>query len=298
VEGVLSLSRAAAHRATRVAGATVPSAASVSDGMAEADFRAIAAMLRKEAGIVLNSSKRELVYGRLNRRLRALLLPDFAAYRALLEGPDGDTERREMINALTTNLTSFFREPHHFTYLANIVMPELINGTAQHRVRIWSAACSSGEEPYSIAMVMQKALQSKGNWDARVLATDIDSSMVETARSGIYPAERATSIPSEYARTRVRQTGGTVQMPDDLRALITFNQLNLLGPWPMRGQFDVIFCRNVVIYFDKDTQRILFDRMADIMSPGGYLFIGHSETLFRVSERFESLGRTIYRKLK
>jgi chemotaxis protein methyltransferase CheR len=225
-------------------------------------------------------------------------LSDFAAYRVLLEGPDGAAERGEMINALTTNLTSFFREPHHFAYLADPILSELVRGASERRIRIWSAACSSGEEPYSIAMVMQKALQGKGTWDARVLATDIDSNMVRTAQLGVYPSERATGIPSEYAHARGRKSAGTVCMPDDLRALITFNQLNLLHPWPMRGLFDVIFCRNVVIYFDKDTQRILFDRMADILTPRGYLCIGHSETLFRVSERFESLGRTIYRKLR
>jgi chemotaxis protein methyltransferase CheR len=268
------------------------------DGIGEADFRAIAAMLREEAGIVLNANKRELVFGRLSRRLRVLGLRDFGAYRSLLEGPNGAAERAEMVNALTTNLTSFFREPHHFAYLADPVLSGLLRDPPQHKLRIWSAACSSGEEPYSIAMVLQKALHGKGTFDARVLATDIDTNMVETARQGVYPLARASGIPPDYARARVRQAGGMVHMPDDLKALITFNQLNLLDPWPMRGPFDAIFCRNVVIYFDKDTQRILFDRMADILAPNGYLFIGHSETLFRVSERFESLGRTIYRKLR
>jgi len=264
-------------------------------GIAEADFRAIAEMLREDAGIVLNSNKRELVFGRLSRRLRALGLADFAAYRRLLEGPGGEAERGEMINALTTNLTSFFREPHHFAYLADTVLPELLRSSTQRRLRIWSAACSSGEEPYSIAMVVHKAMAGRG-WDARVLATDIDSNMVETARQGVYPADRASAIPAEFARARIRQADDTVCMPDELKALITFNQLNLLDPWPMKGPFDVIFCRNVVIYFDKDTQRVLFDRMADILTPRGTLFIGHSETLFRVSDRFDSLGHTIYRR--
>jgi len=275
-------------------------AATLHEGcMTEADFRAIAGLLRDEAGIVLNANKRELVFGRLNRRLRVLGLRDFGAYCAYLKGPEGAVERIEMVNALTTNLTSFFREPHHFSYLADPVLSGLVQNAAAGapaRVRIWSAACSSGEEPYSIAMVLNKALQGKGQWDARVLATDIDSNMVATARQGTYPAARATGIPAEYARVRVRDVDDTVRMPDDLRALVTFNQLNLLDPWPMSGLFDVIFCRNVVIYFDKDTQRALFDRMADIMVPGGTLFIGHSETLFRVSERFESRGQTIYRK--
>ena len=266
--------------------------------LADEDFRAIAAMLRAETGIVLNNSKRELVAGRLGRRLRALRLAGFPEYREVLGGPGGETERREMINALTTNLTSFFREAHHFEFLAEDVMAGIVAGATSRRLRLWSAACSSGEEAYSMAMVMQKALTGKGKWDARVLATDIDSNMVDTARQGIYPADRAAAIPSIYARMRVRGADDTVAMPDDLKALITFNQLNLLGHWPMRGPFDAIFCRNVVIYFDKETQRALFDRMADILVPGGTLFIGHSETLFRVSERFDSLGRTIYRKTR
>jgi chemotaxis protein methyltransferase CheR len=267
-------------------------------GIGEADFRAIAAMVRARAGIVLSASKRDLVFGRLNRRLRALGLRDFGQYRAVLEGPDGHAEQGEMINAITTNLTSFFREPHHFTYMAEQALPALLRDAATRRLRLWSAACSSGEEPYSMAMVLQKALQNRRSIDARVLATDIDTNMVETARQGLYPADRAASIPSEFARCRVRDSATTVAMPDDLKQLITFNQLNLLEAWPMKGPFDIVFCRNVVIYFDKDTQRALFDRIADIMAPGGTLFIGHSETLFRVSERFEGLGRTIYRKLR
>jgi chemotaxis protein methyltransferase CheR len=268
------------------------------DRIAEADFRAIAGMLRHEAGIVLNANKRELVCGRLNRRLHALGLPDFAAYRRLLEAPEGEAERGEMVNALTTNLTSFFREPHHFAYLADQVLAGLPRQDGRRRLRLWSAACSSGEEPYSIAMVVQKALQGRRDWDVRILATDIDSNMVETARRGRYPAERAAAIPAAHAWARSQRDGESVCMPEDLKAMITFNQLNLLDPWPMRGVFDAIFCRNVVIYFDKDTQRTLFDRMADGLAPGGHLFIGHSETLFRVSERFESLGRTIYRKIR
>ena len=232
-----------------------------------------------------------------HRRLRVLGLKSFTEYRALLEGADGAAERGEMINAITTNLTSFFREPHHFAYLAAPVLADLLREAPQRRLRIWSAACSSGEEPYSIAMVLQKALQNKANCDARILATDIDSNMVEAAQQGVYPASRASNIPPEYARVRARQADDMVTMPADLKQYITFNQLNLLESWPMRGPFDAIFCRNVVIYFDKDTQRALFDRMADILTPQGYLFIGHSETLFRVSDRFESLGRTIYRRL-
>ncbi|MEJ0049062.1 MAG: protein-glutamate O-methyltransferase [Rhodospirillales bacterium] len=262
-----------------------------------ADFNAIVTMVRETAGISLGANKRELVFGRLNRRLRALGLHSFSDYRALLDGPDGPAERGEMINAITTNLTSFFREPHHFKFLAEEVLPGLL-ANASRRLRIWSAACSSGEEAYTIAMVMNKALAAKGEWDARILATDIDTNMIDTAEEGRYDAERAGGIPPAFARLVTRLPDGHVEMPETLKQRIAFKPLNLLESWPMRGKFDVIFCRNVVIYFDKTVQRTLFDRFADIMTPTGYLFIGHSETLFRVSDRFESLGRTIYRKLR
>ncbi len=266
--------------------------------LTEADFGAIVAMVRETAGISLGASKRDLVFGRLNRRLRVLGLRSFADYCALLDSPDGAAERGEMINAITTNLTSFFREPHHFTFLANDILPTLLASQANRRLRIWSAACSSGEEPYSIAMVLNRALANKRGWDARILATDIDTNMIATAEAGCYDAERAAAIPADFGRLVARQADGRVAMSDALKDRIAFRPLNLLDPWPMRGQFDVIFCRNVVIYFEKPVQRTLFERFADILTPDGYLLIGHSETLFRVTDRFESLGRTIYRKVK
>lgn len=283
------------------------SATSVSDSTADflladialtdADFSAIAEIVYAKSGIVLSASKRDLVYGRLRRRLRALRLESFAAYRALLASPDGAGEQVRMINAITTNLTGFFREPHHFAYLEQKLLPSLRTGS--RRLRIWSAGCSSGEEPYTIAMSLHRAIPDLESWDARILATDIDTDMVAHAAAGRYAMERTAPIPIELRRAHVhRIDADTAQMSDDLRALIVFRDLNLLGAWPMQGPFDAIFCRNVVIYFDKPTQRILFDRYADLLAPGGHLFVGHSESLFRVSDRFEHLGRTIYRKLR
>jgi chemotaxis protein methyltransferase CheR len=272
----------------------------IADGrIPDSEFAAIAAMVRQATGIVLGATKRDLVFGRLSRRLRALGLNDFAAYRALVEGPDGQAEREMMVNALTTNLTGFFREAHHFQALAEDVLPGLLaSATGRERIRIWSAACSSGEEPYSIAMVLHKALGEHHRCDARILATDIDTNMVGIARAGRYEAERVAPVPGAYRSAMRRGKDGMVEMADSVKNLITFNPLNLLEAWPMRGPFDVIFCRNVVIYFDKETQRRLFDRFADIMAPNGRLFIGHSETLFRVCDRFENLGRTMYRKIR
>lgn len=263
----------------------------------EEDFAAIAAMVRKTSGIVLGETKRELVYGRLRRRLRALALGSFAEYRLLLDGPDGSQEQVRMINAVTTNLTGFFREPHHFAHLAEQVLPGLPRD--KRRLRIWSAGCSSGEEPYTLALTLLNAMPDLAAWDARILATDIDTDMVATGAAGLYPADRVAAIPPELRRKHVLRTAtGEAEMAPAAKALIAFRALNLLGPWPMRGPFDVIFCRNVVIYFDKPTQRTLFNRYAEMLTPGGYLYVGHSESLYRVTERFQHLGRTIYRKLR
>jgi chemotaxis protein methyltransferase CheR len=202
-----------------------------------------------------------------------------------------------LLNALTTNLTGFFREKHHFAKLAGELLPRLMKENRDRRLRIWSAGCSSGQEPYTIAMVMKRVLTDLARWDALILATDIDSNMVAHAREGIYDSEVADTIPAEFRRFTETGEDGRIAMPEALKALIRFKRLNLIGEWPMAGPFDAIFCRNVVIYFDKDTQRVLFDRYANMLRPGGYMFIGHSETLHRVSDRFRHLGQTTYQKI-
>lgn len=266
----------------------------------QSEFSTIAAMLYKEAGITLGPTKRDLVQGRLARRLRALGCADFAAYIALVQGSDGFAERRQMINALTTNLTGFFREQHHFDFLGDEILPQLsrLREGAKRRLRIWSAGCSSGEEPYSIAMTVHSRLTDIDRWDAKILATDIDTDMVASGQAGSYDASRAERVSKEMRLRYMKPSRGTetLHISDQLRSIISFRYLNLLEPWPMSGPFDIIFCRNVVIYFDKPTQRRLFDRFADLLIPGGWLFIGHSESLFHVCDRFEHLGRTIYRR--
>ncbi len=276
----------------------VPQPAAREFALTARDFDAIRSRVRGAAGIVLGDSKRDLVYGRLGKRLRARGCASFAEYVAFLDGPDGGDEQVELVNALTTNLTGFFREPHHFETLAKTILPALAEAPSR-RLRIWSAACSSGEEPYTIAMVLHKAIPDLRGWDARILATDIDTDMIARSRAGLYDVSKAAAIPRDIARGRViKADADTVEMSPALKDLIRFRPLNLLGPWPFRGMFDVIFCRNVVIYFDKDTQCRLFDRFAEVLPLGGWLFIGHSESLFRVSERFQHLGRTIYRKIR
>ena len=266
----------------------------------ERDFATIVRMVREEAGIVLGSHKRDLVYGRLSRRLRAVGLDDFGAYCDFLESPDGVHERRHMVNAITTNLTGFFREAHHFDFLGkNLLSPAgSPKQGGKRRLRIWSAGCSSGEEPYSIAMTLRDQLGNAGGWDAKILATDIDTEMVARAKAGRYDAGKISTLPVERRRRYTRAAeDGRVEMVDEIKSLTVFNPLNLFDAWPMRGPFDAIFCRNVVIYFSQDDKRILFDRFANFLVPGGWLFIGHSETLFRLSDRFRHLGRTIYQKV-
>ena len=268
--------------------------------LGDAEFETIRRLVGERTGIVLSDAKRDMVYGRLARRLRALGLRSFSDYLARLL--DGDAE--EMVaftNALTTNLTAFFREPHHFEYLQQTLLPALMqHKQGNRRLRIWSAGCSTGEEPYSIAMVVRETVPE--DWDVKILATDLDSDVVRHAREGIYRAERVEGLSRERLRRWVRRgkgdKAGLVRMAPALRQLITFKTLNLMESWPMRGPFDFIFCRNVVIYFSKDTQRVLFDRFADLLPADGHLFIGHSESLHRVTDRFRLLGQTIYRKVK
>jgi chemotaxis protein methyltransferase CheR len=251
-------------------------------------------------GINLADSKRELVYGRVSRRLRALSLSSFGAYRELLQSGDG-SELVAFCNALTTNLTSFFRESHHFDYLRDeFLVPHRTAGRRGQRLRIWSSACSSGEEPYSIAMTVIETIPDWQNWDIKILATDLDSDILARAKRGHYNADRVKGLdPRRRARffVETREAGEPgYQVVPELAELITFKQVNLMHELPMSGPLDVIFCRNVVIYFDKDTQRGLFSRMAQLQRPDDLLFLGHSETLFKVSEDYGLIGKTVYRR--
>lgn len=264
--------------------------------MSIANFETIKRIAMEWTGISLSDHKRNMIYGRLSRRLRALGLSDFNQYCNLLEASPA-AEKTEFINSITTNLTAFFREIHHFEYLASTVIPNLMRANAASRkIRIWSAGCSTGEEPYSIAMVFNSFSALKG-WDVKILATDLDSNVVAKGASAVYPVDRAEGVPDKYRQFFKRdKTTNNVQIKDSVRELIRFRQLNLLHEWPMRGSFDIIFCRNVVIYFDLPTQKKLFNRYADMLVDNGHLFIGHSENLYKVTDRFNSIGRTIYQK--
>jgi chemotaxis protein methyltransferase CheR len=264
------------------------------------DFEALRKLVKDLTGINLSDQKRELVYGRLARRLRALHLRTFAEYRDLLAS-DGGQEISELCNAITTNLTSFFRESHHFDYLREqVLQPMVAQRASQRRVRIWSAGCSTGEEAYSLAMTVIESFPDLRTWDVKILATDLDSDVLAKAKRGLYAADRVRSIgPQRLGRFFVEKRGregASYEVSAELTALITFKQLNLMHPLPMKGPLDAIFCRNVVIYFDKDTQRDLFSRVAQLQRPGDLLFLGHSESLFKVSESYTPIGKTVYRR--
>ena len=263
------------------------------------DFEALRALVKQVTGIALSDQKRELVYGRLARRLRALNIRSFREYRTLLAS-DSD-EIVQFCNAITTNLTAFFREPHHFDHLRDEVLkPLAAKPPAVRRFRIWSAACSTGEEPYTTAMSVLEAIPDLRGWDIRILATDLDSDVLGKASRGVYLADRLRTLSAERRQKFFTSVPGAKEpafsVTPNLRQLITYKQLNLMHPFPMKGPLDAIICRNVLIYFDKDTQRDLVSRMARLQRPGALLYLGHSESLFKVSNDYTLIGRTIYRR--
>lgn len=271
--------------------------------LGNAEFEYLRAFVLEHCGIALGEHKHQLVQGRLQRRLRALKLPGFASYCELLRS-DPYSELGELASAISTNVTSFFREVHHYDLLVNELLPSWLLEKRREgdRLRIWSAGCSTGEEPYALAMVLAEAIEQAGSKvDAKILATDLSPQALETARKGVYPVDRLAGISAERCRRWMLRGEGEYEglacVHPRLRELVTIEPLNLLHPWPMRGPFDAIFCRNVVIYFDQPTKQRLFRRYADLLPTGGYLFLGHSESLHGVNDQFELIGRTVHRKI-
>ena len=263
------------------------------------DFRHIAQTLHAHAGIALSEGKAALVYSRLAKRLRVLGLRSFRDYCALIEGVEGVDERQAMTAALTTNVTRFYREPHHFDHLRDQVMPELAaRARAGGRVRLWSAACSNGQEPYSMALTVLDVLPEAADLDVRILATDIDPNMVAEGAAGVYSEELLSPVPASGRKHFEAVAGrpGHFSADATLRRLVSFRELNLIGDWPMRGKFDVIFCRNVVIYFDDATQEMVWSRFTPMMAPGATLYIGHSERVSGpATTQLQTCGLTAYR---
>lgn len=269
--------------------------------LGDADFATIARMAHAHAGIVLTEGKRTLVSSRLARLAREHDDGSFESYVRLIVR-DADA-RRQAIEALTTNHTKFFREDHHFHHVARVLRPMVLAAVAaRQRVRLWSAGSSSGEEVYSLAMTLLGSDRNEArtilNGDVAILASDINARVLETGRAGLYAASARDEMPAELAKLWTAVRGDRLEIRPELRAMVRFRQLNLLNDWPMSGQFDAIFCRNTMIYFDADTSGELQCRMADRLKPRGFYYIGHSERLQgRADTLFEPVGQTIFRKV-
>lgn len=267
------------------------------------DFNTLRLLVGKHAGINLTEAKRELVYGRLARRLRQLGLKSFDQYCELLQSGD-DQEIEIFTNAITTNLTSFFREAHHFDFLRQELLPAWLKSEKNQdrsSFRIWCAGCSTGEEPYTIAMTVMEVLASQRKVKLRMLATDLDSKVLQTAVRGVYDIERIEKVERfRLKKWFMKGTGanqGKVKVSPKLQAAIRFQQHNMVHQAPPKGSsFDAVFCRNVVIYFDKLTQIKVLNRFADCLTPDGHLFVGHSESLFQKSDRFKLVSQSTYQR--
>jgi chemotaxis protein methyltransferase CheR len=265
----------------------------------DADFRGLAQYAYDQAGIALADSKRNLVYGRLSRRLRLLGLRTFREYRDYLEETSAELEG--FINAISTNLTKFFRESHHFEHFRDeIAAPFAKVAKPGARLRVWSAGCSSGEEPYTVAVVLKREIRDIERFNVRILATDIDTEVTARGARGEYPAASVDEVPrayQEYFKPVQGGKGDSVVVDSAVRSLVAFKRLNLMENWPFSGTFDAIFCRNVMIYFDGPTKAKLIERFTQKVKPGGFLYIGHSESLNGSHPGLSLVGRTIYRRV-
>jgi len=272
--------------------------------ISDREFALFRDLVREHAGITLGPHKRHLLRARLGRRLRALGMTTFAQYYEHLTDParDGAGELIIFINAITTHKTDFFRELHHFEYLAGRWTPAwraAAERSGQRRLRLWSAACSSGEEPYTLAMVLAAAGLTPPGWDTRILASDIDTDCLAQTESGVYPTDRVTPVPADLLkRCFLRGTGrhdAEVRVRPELRKLLTIRRINLAEPtWPIHTRFHVIFCRNALIYFDRTMQKTILERLVSSLEPGGLLFLGHAESVFGLVDGLSHLGNTIY----
>ena len=273
--------------------------AAVTYAFSDDDFTLIAGLAHRDFGLHLTLAKKDLVYTRLSKRLRQLGLTDFKSYCRLVAAENSDDERLQMLSALTTNVTHFFREGHHFDTLRQTILPPLIEAARKgQRVRIWSAGCSAGQEPYSLAFTVLSLCPQASQLDIRILATDVDPVILDRAREGTYDTEELSALPDAVQAQFTASAGkNRFSIAANARALITFAELNLMSAWPVSGPFDVIFCRNVAIYFDKPTQERLWSRFADLLPVGSHMFIGHSERISGpAASCFQAAGVTTYRK--
>lgn len=271
--------------------------------LSEKEFRTVSDLVYKHCGINLHTGKKELVRARLAKRLRLLKIRAFSEYIDYAINDPSGKEFTMLIDSLSTNLTSFFRESQHFDYLNRVFYPAMLqrkSAAKDFRIRAWSAGCSSGEEPYTIAITLLDVLQGQGRWDVKVLATDISTKVLGIAKRGIYEKKRVEPVSPQQKQKYLLHTKVDGQqcyeVSNALREVITFGQLNLMEQWPIQGPIDFIFCRNVMIYFDKQTQQRLVGRYWDLLDSGGVLFTGHSESLTGIEHKFKYVQPTIYAK--
>jgi chemotaxis protein methyltransferase CheR len=262
--------------------------------LTDRQFRRISQLVYQLSGISLQTGKEALVRSRLTRRLQALGLVNFDTYVDMIEGQASGTELRAMIDALTTNKTNFFREPEHFDYLRNRVLPH----RSAEPMRFWCAGCSTGEEPYTLAIVLTEELPETERSVCRILATDLSDRVLAQAREGIYGVDRLEEVPAMSLKRHFTPVAGrqppVYSVNNRIRSMVSFARLNLMDDWPMSGPFDVIFCRNVMIYFDLPTRRSLAARFWSLLRPGGHLFVGHSESLTQSSLGFRYVQPAVY----
>jgi len=270
--------------------------------LTEKEFVLFKELIYRETGINMSDKKKKLIVARLSKRLRALRLSNFTDYYDYLnESPDADNEIVNLINRVTTNKTDFFREKHHFDFLNNELYPQMISqsrNTGMRKLRIWSAGCSSGEEPYTLAMVTLEAFKGERGWDIKILATDLDTEILQRAITGAYPTQTIAPVPREYLARYFTRSGESYVVNDAVKSLISFRRLNLMDEsFPMKHPFDIIFCRNVIIYFDAQTKDTLLTKYHKHLKKDGHIFIGHSESLMHMKDRFRYLKHTVYQKV-
>ena len=265
------------------------------------DFRFLSELVFDNTGIVLHEKKFEMVYSRLARRLRHLGFSKFKEYVELLKSDKAENELANLMDAITTNLTRFFRESHQFKDFVSRVLDkkkETAKQGGDKKIRIWSAGCSGGQEPYSLAMIMASYLKSDKNWDILILATDIDRNMLKKGQLGIYSKEEMQSLPESFAKKYIRKINeNEYEIVPEIKQMVRFKSLNLLTKWPIKNSFDVIFCRNVVIYFDNETKENLVSRFSEKLFPNGILYLGHSEANIEERKYLKPIGRASFQKV-
>lgn len=270
----------------------------ISDGL----FQQYRTLIYQKTGINLSSEKKELLHARLGKRLRACGLETYEEYYKLIVNDQGGDEFTQFVNSVSTNFTSFFREQNHFNVLVGTILPALAHRAVTERrpLTLWSSACSSGEEPYTLAMVLDEYFSQERGSGYRIIATDISTKVLDQAKRGIYSLDRIDKVPQAYLKKYllkgVGKSAGYVKMKPSLREAISFRHFNLMESFPWRAEIDVIFCRNVMIYFDRQTQQQLINKFYDCLTPSGYLIIGHSESISSLEHRFKQIEATVFRK--